>query len=272
MPLTVLHGDQPVNSWDYHDLEDWQALRDNSQKVRQLHFPCCDSPVVLKVSSTAMPFFAHAPGRACAQTLEAERRESPEHQALKYAIAFHLSKIAGWTVRTEQPAPDRTWRADVLATHTSGRQLAVEPQLSRQSAEAFRHRSSRYLQAGIMPTWITTGLPTEVEMRRIAHFQISGRHLLRAHTTTILNTIGATIQWGPHEELTLADYLDRMASPDADWPWTLEATTNLRTPAPKRPVQWPEAGPPATTEAERIKAMYARLVAAAQIDQSTPET
>ncbi|MBA3019646.1 competence protein CoiA family protein [Propionicimonas sp.] len=268
MPLTVLHGDQLVHSWDYHDLDDWQALRDDSQKVRKLHFPCCTSPVVLKVSINEIPFFAHAPGRACTQSQQAGRRESPEHQALKYAVAFHLSKITGWTVRTEHPAPDRTWRADVLATHTNGRQLAVEPQLARQSAAAFTHRSTRYLQAGIMPAWITTGLPTEVEMRQVAHFQIPDRQLLRAHTSAILNTIGATAQWGTKEELTLADYLDRMAAPDADWPWTLEAIRDLRVPPPKRQVQWPEMGPPPATEADRIKAMYTRLVAAAQIDQN----
>jgi hypothetical protein len=267
MPLTVLHGDQPVHSWEYNSLDDWQALRSDSTLVRHLRFPCCASPVVLKVSSTEMPFFAHAPGQACSQSVDTERRESPEHQALKYAVAYHLANIPGWTVGTEQLAPDRTWRADVLATHADGRKLAVEPQLSRQSANAFRHRSNRYLEAGIMPAWITTGLPTEVEMRRVAHFQIPNRWALRARTDVILKLTGHTLQWGAREKLTLAEYLDGMADPDAEWPWRLEAVKELRVAQPKRPVEWPAMGPPPASEAERIKALYSRLAVAAQLGE-----
>lgn len=267
MPLTVYLLDQPIHAWDYANLDDWQRLRDSRGSVGRLRFPCCSSPVVLKVSSNAMPFFAHAPGQACALSQSQGHRESPEHRALKYAVAVHLSRLDGWTVVTEHPAPDGTWRADVLASHTDGRRLAVEPQLSHQSAQAFFSRSRRYVDAGILPAWITTGLPAEIEMRSVAHFQIPGRYVLRVPVENILNTDGETVQWGDSQTLTLAQYLDRMASAGAEWPWRLQATTSLNVKPPKPRVQWPDPGPPPATEQERIRRLYARLVEAARLDQ-----
>jgi len=103
-----------------------------------------------KISPRGLRFFAHdAANRECSLT-----GETIEHRLLKSALAAAV-RVAGWHAALEVTAPDRSWRADVLATSPDGsRTVAWEAQLASQHEEDTLSRTARYNGVGIEVVWV----------------------------------------------------------------------------------------------------------------------
>lgn len=100
------------------------------------------------------PHFAHDQNRPKWCTAG---RERPEHRELKRRCA-EWAREAGWHADLEVTSPTGDWRADVLATDPqSQRRIAFEIQLSSQTEEEARRRSTRYREAGVECVWIVHG-------------------------------------------------------------------------------------------------------------------
>ena len=104
-----------------------------------------------RVTRRGRQFFKHYPDVECA--IE-HKSESPHHLAMKRALKDRINAAPGWSAEVEQAHPERTWIADVMATHISGRRLAFEVQLSAQSEDDYVRRSQRYVDDHIGPVWV----------------------------------------------------------------------------------------------------------------------
>lgn len=114
----------------------------------------CAGQVWAKRSHLGIRFMAHAHASDCASG-----GESDAHNRLKRALA-DLAREQGWIADVEaMPGPhdDEQWRADLLVTHpaTSAR-VAVEVQLSPQTADDAKARTNRYSRDGITTLWVST--------------------------------------------------------------------------------------------------------------------
>ncbi|NEB39512.1 competence CoiA family protein [Streptomyces sp. SID14515] len=97
-------------------------------------------------------FFAHNGKRPEDCPLE---NESFEHHMTKLVLLGAI-RDAGWHAELEVSAPDKSWRADVMATSPDGSQLmAWEAQLSPITIEHIKERTDRYTQAGIRVCWVS---------------------------------------------------------------------------------------------------------------------
>lgn len=154
MPLIGLTNGARVNSLEVSD-ELWAELRTPAGRDT-LTMPGCGMPALARVSKLGFRHFAHRANTDC----EAEHKpESPQHMAMKAAVADLVNMEPGWEATIEFQGPDGAWVADVLAEHPCGRRIAFEVQLSGQTPDEFQFRSQRYFDAGILPVWIT---PLEV--------------------------------------------------------------------------------------------------------------
>lgn len=104
-----------------------------------------------RVTRRGRQFFKHHSDVACG--IE-HKSESPQHLAMKTALKDRINAVPGWSAEVEQEHPERAWIADVMATHTNGRRLAFEVQLSLQSEDEYIRRSQRYLDDGVAPVWV----------------------------------------------------------------------------------------------------------------------
>lgn len=294
MPFVVYDGTRRVSALDYLHPVAWRELRNDTEQVAELRFACCGAGVVPKTSPYGLPFFAHAPGQAC-EASQSSRQESFEHQLLKAAAQAHLRSLSGWTadveVRHERPA----FVADVLATHTDGRQLAVEVQLAQQGIDSYLDRTRARLAAQVRTVWLTKVWSPAFNQYEIAHLHLHSIKNTKPHTVEeALALPGHTRQWGDSQTLDLADYLTSLLQPGSRWAWdsALRPEADPDMPDPEwretfrrpgaasaqptgRPVGQREALAALDAEAaadtrpaddpERIRARYARLNTAAQI-------
>jgi Competence protein CoiA-like family len=112
--------------------------------------PACGGSMHAKVSSRGLRFFAHDVAcRECPLT-----GETIAHRLLKSALAGAVRR-AGWHARLEATAPDRRWRADVLASSPDGtRRVAWEAQLADQHDDDLLARTRRYIRDWIEVIWV----------------------------------------------------------------------------------------------------------------------
>lgn len=114
---------------------------------------CCGAPVVIRTAAGKVPHFVH---KFVPKGCDGDRRESPEHRRLKYAIASYIAETYEWEVETEAVQRDAAgkvlWRADVLAWNGRAT-LAFEVQLSNADYEVMRARQRRYKESGVRGLW-----------------------------------------------------------------------------------------------------------------------
>lgn len=131
--------------------DEWRQVVKRS-KLREVLMPDTRLPAVAKTvrwRGGITRFFAHFPGEApegytC--------NESPQHAAQKLAIYARLQEL-GFTVELEAGMDD--WRADVLVGPSAfGPSLAIEVQLTRQSAQATYERTEQRSASGVPTLWL----------------------------------------------------------------------------------------------------------------------
>lgn len=131
--------------------EEWQRVVKLS-KQRQVFMPDTMLPALAKTvrwSGGITRFFSHFPGEAPEGYTS---NESPEHAAQKMAIYARLLDL-GLTVELEAGMHD--WRADVLVGPSAfGPSLAIEVQLTRQSAQATYERTELRSSSGVPKLWL----------------------------------------------------------------------------------------------------------------------
>lgn len=224
MPFVVYENEERIVSVDY-DMPAWNALARNRARTAGFRFPCCDTKVVL-TSRCGRPYFRHQRDHTCE---EARRNpESVAHQVLKLAIADLLNSQPGWTAAIEVRAADGSWKADVLATDRDGHQLAVEVQLSAQSDTDYLYRTQRYLDAGLLPVWITSAdRPALFGIYRIAHAAVPAAASMNWMTEDPLAAVAGTRRPdGATIRTSLAEYLVTTAAMVGDWLWTGDSETS----------------------------------------------
>ena len=129
--------------------EEWQEMQ--LEPPGTYLMPGSRWPAVLKRSIRGLQFFAHRPGFPGAKS----QPESEDHRAAKLAVVKAL-RSAGYSAKVEQTgqSPDgEEWQADVLCI-AAGKTIAFEVQLSQQTLQEYRRRTSRYADAGIAPIWL----------------------------------------------------------------------------------------------------------------------
>ncbi|WP_168714736.1 competence protein CoiA family protein [Streptomyces sp. A0592] len=153
MPYTTVHA-----IWGrlYAGLPDlgcgitWEDVH----KVRPrppLSCPDCEG-AMSAVLRSGTRFFAHHGKRPEDCPLE---NESFEHHMTKLVLLGAI-RDAGWHAELEVSAPDKSWRADVMATSMDGsRRMAWEAQLSPITIDHIKERTDRYAEAGIQVCWVS---------------------------------------------------------------------------------------------------------------------
>lgn len=131
--------------------DEWRQVVKRS-KLRQVLMPDTKLPAVAKTvrwRGGITRFFAHFPGEAPEGYAS---QESPEHAAQKLAVYARLLEL-GFTVELEAGIDD--WRADVLVGPSAfGPALAIEVQLTRQSAQATYVRTAQRFASGVPTLWL----------------------------------------------------------------------------------------------------------------------
>ena len=142
--------------------EEWDSLREQGRKERNLRMPCCPARAVLKTSKLGTRFFAHRAKGGCNW-----KPETDVHLHLK-ALALATARQTGWEARTEvtghTPGGEK-WTADVLAWK-GNEKIAVEIQWSGQTNEETWRRQRRYQRSGIRGVWLLRqpGFPIAAEL------------------------------------------------------------------------------------------------------------
>lgn len=131
--------------------DEWRQVVKRS-KLREVLMPDTKLPAVAKTvrwRGGITRFFSHFPGEAPEGYAS---HESPEHAAQKLAVYARLLKL-GFTVELEAGMDD--WRADVLVGSSGfGPALAIEVQLTRQSAQATYERTEQRFASGVPTLWL----------------------------------------------------------------------------------------------------------------------
>jgi len=131
--------------------EEWRQVVKLS-KQRKLLMPDTKLPALAKTvrwKRGITRFFSHFPGEAPEGYAS---RESPEHAAQKLAVYARLLEL-GFTAELEAGMDD--WRADVLVGPSAfGPALAIEVQLTRQSAQATYERTEQRFASGVPTLWL----------------------------------------------------------------------------------------------------------------------
>lgn len=131
--------------------EEWRQVVKRS-KLRQVLMPDTKLPAVAKAvrwRGGVTRFFSHFPGEAPEGYAS---QESPEHAGQKLAIYARLQEL-GFTAELEAGMDD--WRADVLVGPSAfGPTLAIEVQLTRQSAQATYERTEQRFASGAPTLWL----------------------------------------------------------------------------------------------------------------------
>ncbi|MEE2001644.1 competence protein CoiA family protein [Alkalimonas sp. MEB108] len=128
---------------------EWDKLK-KSDSNKLLTLPCCNQRAVVKTSPLGTQFFAHY--RKSEDCIS--QPESKEHLRLK-AIVSAAAESAGWTVTTEYMGHSKNgdkWIADVYCTKGKAK-VALEIQLSPQTAKELKVRHKRYFDSGVRAAW-----------------------------------------------------------------------------------------------------------------------
>lgn len=153
MPLLALLDGNPMIAADFL-LPEWREEKERNRRGEvEYHCEYCNERMTLATSDRGTPFFRHYPNTQCPNS----ERETDEHKRLKVAV-YQLCKKAGWETTVEAHPPDRSWRADVLATK-GDRRVAFEIQLSPISGEWLQERSEKYRAACIESVWLLDKFP-----------------------------------------------------------------------------------------------------------------
>ncbi|MET7574959.1 competence protein CoiA family protein [Streptomyces sp. NPDC005492] len=158
-------------------------------------------------SPLGLRFFRHAP-RAPRCSLSGG--ESIDHHLLKLELA-HASRAVGYHAEYEVAAPDRSWRADVMATSPDGAQrMALEAQLSPITPEDIQQRTNRYEQDGVEVCWF--GLKPRLWVGTVPSILLNSGHEGGGWSVsagiarmTKLDQDSSFQQWVPVEGVSLTD-------------------------------------------------------------------
>lgn len=150
MTLSAFHGNRRIIAPLLSD-EEWQAIVQLGRQL-QLQMPGTGLPAMAKTrrwDGGITRHFSHFAGEA-PEGYAGE--ESPEHEAMKFAVYLAL-RNQGFPAELERGMDD--WRADVLVGESAfGPSLAVEIQLTRQSAENTYQRTAQRAASGVLTLWI----------------------------------------------------------------------------------------------------------------------
>lgn len=150
MALSAYHGNRLIIAPQLSD-DEWSRVVSLGKK-RELSMPTTGLSAQAKTvrwRGGVTRFFSHFPGEA-PDGYAGE--ESAEHEAMKFA-AFGALQAAGIDAQLERGTSG--WRADVLVGATDfAPALAIEIQLSRQSAELTYQRTAERSASGVPTLWI----------------------------------------------------------------------------------------------------------------------
>lgn len=150
MPLIAMLDGQRVDATTY-DKGSWNELQ-ASEGRKRLVMPVCNIRAVAKTRGHTTRFFAHYTLSDCAVD---HGGESPQHLAMKEALARGIDEVAGWHAIIEHPHPSREWIIDVLAeSDDMVHRVAFEVQLSSQTLEGYVRRTQRYFDSNVFPVWL----------------------------------------------------------------------------------------------------------------------
>ncbi|MFC4056073.1 competence protein CoiA family protein [Actinomadura syzygii] len=155
MSFTALHpelGRIDATLIDLGQGLEWEGIYRTRPRIR-LTCPECGHGVHAKLSPRRRTrYFAHDPGRSPHCHLSVE---SADHHLLKRVLAEAIRR-AGWSAELELPAPDGSWRADVMAISADGEQMAWEAQLSPITDGDIQMRTNRYYDDDIDVCWVSS--------------------------------------------------------------------------------------------------------------------
>lgn len=150
VPLIAMLDGERVDATT-HDRESWAALQ-SSEDRKRLVMPVCNIRAVAKTRGQATRFFAHYRLTDCAVD---HGGESPQHLAMKEALAQGIAEVPGWHAVIEYPHPSREWIIDVLAESDDLlHRVAFEVQLSSQTPADYFRRTQRYFDSNVFPVWL----------------------------------------------------------------------------------------------------------------------
>ena len=159
-------------------------------------------------SPRGLRFFRHGPRvPQCALA----GGESIEHHMLKLELA-QAARAAGFHAEYEVAAPDRSWRADVMATSADGtRRVALEAQLSPITPESIQARTDRYERDGVAVCWFGVALSSWAG--RVPSLLVSPPDAGRAHWAVsagiarmlVMHQGSSFQQWVSVEDVNLTD-------------------------------------------------------------------
>lgn len=150
MPLIAMLDGKRVDATT-HDKSSWDALQASEDRKR-LVMPVCNIRAVAKTRGQTTRFFAHYSLNDCAVD---HGGESPQHLAMKEALARGIDEVSGWHAIIEHPHPSREWIIDVLAeSDDKAHRVAFEVQLSSQTPEDYSRRTQRYFESNVFPVWL----------------------------------------------------------------------------------------------------------------------
>jgi hypothetical protein len=228
MPLRCLDGTtdhRGIHSFDLSD-DEWEAVKRVNGKLWHLRMPCCNSPVVLKISRLGTRFFAHKAAGQCVATSETEA-----HLHLK-ALAVGIARANGWEAATEATGTTPSgapWRADVLAQRGK-HQVAVEIQWSNQTCDETMSRQKQYRDSNIRGLWLfrQTGFPVSHDVPAAC----IGGSLQQGFTALIPRYSGMSMKdrshpdrW--HQSLPMQQFLDAVFSKRFQFGLRLGTEANL---------------------------------------------
>lgn len=212
MPLLARLGDEDIIA-PFVDADRWVNLKGKVPRPVLR----CGAEAVVKTSHRGTQFFAHHR----TPTDDNHKGESAEHLAVKTAV-LRAAQTLGWDGVPEFPADDRQWIADVMLSK-GARRVAIEVQMSGQTADEYVYRQGRYAAEGIECIWLVRRnderlieVPSvQVHFRKDPMTVVAGpRHVNEALLTAFLGellegelrwrergigNVTASVTWGAHQ-------------------------------------------------------------------------
>ncbi len=179
--------------------------------------PCCISSAIPKTSKLNNFFFSHARRGECTSA-----PESAEHIYLKTLIAKAAVR-AGWSVVTEwqgETPCGTKWVADVFCEKENSK-VALEVQLSYQSAHDLLARQDAYRQSGVRSAWFALSSKfkegylnpsKEIPFFYLLPFELGQEPLLRDFEVTlsvfVVGLLSKNVSWKCSPWVYLIHYLN----------------------------------------------------------------
>jgi hypothetical protein len=170
MPLKAYINGNPVISSLLSD-EEWKKLASEVKGgLKQVKFDCCENSGHLRISKLDTKHFVHKRRDNCKW-----KPESLEHLQLKAEIVKMCSQL-GWSIDTEVKGED--WVADVIAWNNE-RKVVFEIQLSYQTFEKTKERTSKYLENGYECYWLFKKFPIISNYQERANISLNAFQLFK---------------------------------------------------------------------------------------------